>query len=139
MLLEVRCRSCDEGFEADLEALVADPVAFTCPSCDAQPDEAAIEDFAASLEDLVSAMRVLNESFELHLSIEAEYLPDGYGDADDDDLACITVDECIDRNQDLVDDYLDLNPDVETVLDSIGDQCWSDHAASLPVAVLDCE
>lgn len=58
---------------------------------------------------------------------------------DEDDLACVTVSECIARNQAAVDAYLADNPDLAGILSSISDQCWKDHAGSVPVPVTGCE
>jgi type II secretory pathway pseudopilin PulG len=60
-------------------------------------------------------------------------------DEEDDDLACVTVAECVSRNQAVVDGYLAQNPDLQGILASIADQCWKDHAGSVPVAVTNCE
>lgn len=60
-------------------------------------------------------------------------------DDEEDDLACVTVAECVSRNQAAVDGYLAQNPDLEGILASIADQCWKDHAGSVPVAVTNCE
>jgi hypothetical protein len=61
------------------------------------------------------------------------------GEEEGEDLACVTVDECASRNQALVDQYLSQNPQLAEILESIGGQCWKDHAASLPVPVTNCE
>jgi type II secretory pathway pseudopilin PulG len=58
---------------------------------------------------------------------------------EEDELACVTVAECVSRNQGLVDDFFAQNPDARGIFDSIADQCWSDHAASSPVPVTNCE
>jgi type II secretory pathway pseudopilin PulG len=60
-------------------------------------------------------------------------------DEEEDDLACVTVAECVSRNQAVVDGYLAQNPDLQGILASIADQCWKDHAGSVPVAVTNCE
>lgn len=60
-------------------------------------------------------------------------------DDDEDDLACVTVSECVSRNQDVVDGYLAQNPDLQGILASIADQCWKDHAGSVPFGVANCE
>jgi type II secretory pathway pseudopilin PulG len=60
-------------------------------------------------------------------------------DEEEDDLACVTVAECVSRNQAAVDGYLAQNPDLQGILASIADQCWKDHAGSVPVAVTNCE
>ncbi|MGH7289531.1 MAG: hypothetical protein ACREI8_16090 [Myxococcota bacterium] len=63
------------------------------------------------------------------------------GEEEDDDLACVTVNECIGRNQAAVDQFLSSAPnrsEIETNLSSMGEQCWKDHAAVLGLPV-DCE
>jgi len=52
--------------------------------------------------------------------------------------ACVTVSECVSRNQAAVQSVLEQNPQLQNILDSIGDQCWSDHAAQVPFAVTNC-
>ena len=64
------------------------------------------------------------------------------GEGEDEDLACVSVSECVSRNQAAVDQYLGSVPnrsEIEGIISSIGDQCWKDHAASLPVPVTNCE
>lgn len=56
----------------------------------------------------------------------------------EEELACVTVSECVARNQAVVAQYLARNPGFAAVLDSMGEQCWEDHAASLPMAVTNC-
>lgn len=58
---------------------------------------------------------------------------------EEDDLACVTVRQCESRNQDAVDSLVAQNPDLRGILDSIADQCWKDHAGSVPVPVTNCE
>lgn len=60
-------------------------------------------------------------------------------DDEGDELACLTVSECVSRNQPAVDAYLAQNPEVEGVLASIADQCWKDHAGNVPLPVANCE
>jgi prepilin-type N-terminal cleavage/methylation domain-containing protein len=60
-------------------------------------------------------------------------------DEEDDDLACVTVAECVSRNQAAVDGYLAQNPDLRGILASIADQCWKDHAREVPFPVSNCE
>jgi len=68
---------------------------------------------------------------------------DGDGDGkEDDELACVTVNQCIGRNQAAVDQYLSSAPnrsEIQGILSSIGEQCWKDHAATLGVPVANCE
>jgi general secretion pathway protein J len=64
---------------------------------------------------------------------------EGEEDEDEEDLACVTVAECVSRNQAVVDDFFAQNPDARGIFDSIADQCWSDHAASSPVPVSNCD
>jgi type II secretory pathway pseudopilin PulG len=54
-------------------------------------------------------------------------------------LACVTVSECMSRNQAAVGEFLTRQPEYGAILESMGDQCWSDHAASLPLAVTNCQ
>jgi prepilin-type N-terminal cleavage/methylation domain-containing protein len=58
---------------------------------------------------------------------------------EEDDLACVTVAECVARNQAVVDDFFAQNPEARSIFDSIADQCWSDHAASSPLPVTNCD
>jgi len=60
-------------------------------------------------------------------------------DEEEDDLACVTVSQCVARNQARVDAYLAQNPDLQGILASIADQCWKDHADNVPVPVTNCE
>jgi hypothetical protein len=66
--------------------------------------------------------------------------PDKEGEEDEEDeLACLTVAECVSRNQAAVDGYLAQNPELQGILASIADQCWKDHAGNVPVPVSNCE
>jgi prepilin-type N-terminal cleavage/methylation domain-containing protein len=56
---------------------------------------------------------------------------------EDDNLDCVTVNECVSRNQELVADYVAENPEFDAILQSIGDQCVEE--ANLPIAVADCD
>jgi prepilin-type N-terminal cleavage/methylation domain-containing protein len=60
-------------------------------------------------------------------------------DEDDEERDCVTVNECVSRNQDLVAAYAAENPEIDGILESIGDQCWEEHAASLPLTVTNCD
>jgi hypothetical protein len=60
-------------------------------------------------------------------------------DEEDEDLACVTVSQCVSRNQAAADGFLSQHPEVREILASIGEQCWRDHAASVPIAVANCE
>jgi hypothetical protein len=44
----------------------------------------------------------------------------------------------VSRNQAAVDQFLARKPEFATILESMGEQCWEDHAASLPLAVTNC-
>ncbi len=57
--------------------------------------------------------------------------------AEDED--CVTVAACIERNPDVFALLVQTNPEIEAVVDSIRDQCFSTHADALPVAVQGCE
>jgi hypothetical protein len=57
---------------------------------------------------------------------------------EEEEVACVTVSECVSRNQAAVDQYLARNPAFAEVLESMGGQCWEDHAASLPLSVTNC-
>lgn len=60
-------------------------------------------------------------------------------EGEEDELACITVQECVSRNQGLVDAYLAQNPEIGPIIASIAGQCWKDHATSVGLAVNNCE
>jgi type II secretory pathway component PulJ len=62
-------------------------------------------------------------------------------DGEQEELACVTVRQCVARNKATVHRYLGANREasLEAILESIGDQCWRDHAASLPVQVSNCD
>ena len=66
------------------------------------------------------------------------------GEAEDEekkeeDLACVTVSECVARNQAAVDAFIAGNPGATDIITSIADQCWTDHATSLPFPVANCD
>jgi type II secretory pathway component PulJ len=65
------------------------------------------------------------------------------GDAEEEEkeeeLACVTVSECVARNQAAVDAFLAENPGAGDIFTSIADQCWKDHATSVPVEVTNCD
>lgn len=48
---------------------------------------------------------------------------------------CVTVRECVSRNPDVFGELLEGNPDLGATIDSIGDQCYETHAASLGLSV----
>jgi hypothetical protein len=51
---------------------------------------------------------------------------------EDDDLACVTVSECLSRNPELVDQLKAQNPEIEGILESIGSQCAKDQSFPVP-------
>jgi prepilin-type N-terminal cleavage/methylation domain-containing protein len=89
-------------------------------------------DLPAYQRPVLIAQRPLDLEAALEAESEANEEKDG-------DLGCVTVNECVSRNQDLVGSYAAQNPEIDTILQSIGDQCWADHATTLPVAVSNCE
>lgn len=97
-----------------------------------EPEELAPEPPVPYQRSVLMALRPLD--LEETLGAEAEG-----GEEEGEDLACVTVNECASRNQALVDQYLSQNPQLAEILESIGGQCWKDHAASLPVPVTNCE
>lgn len=84
---------------------------------------------------------------DLQALAEAAREGDGEGDEDEDEQAaedgeCVTVAECRLRNPDAFELFLSGRADraaAEAVLESLGGQCFSDHAASLGLAVQGCE
>jgi hypothetical protein len=98
-----------------------------------EPEEFAPEPPVPFNRSVLLALRPLD----LEETLGAE--KDGDGEEEDEDLACVTVNECASRNQALVEQYLSQNPELAEILESIGGQCWKDHAASLPVPVTNCE
>ncbi len=95
------------------------------------PEEFAPEPPVPYRRSVIFALKPLD----LEETLEAETEGEGEGE----DLACVTVSECASRNQAIVDQYLGQNPELRQILESIGGQCWKDHAASLPVPVTNCE
>jgi type II secretory pathway component PulJ len=57
----------------------------------------------------------------------------------EDDAECVTVGECIAANPEAFQLLLSTSPELGLVVESIADQCFSEHAASLPIAVEGCE
>lgn len=51
---------------------------------------------------------------------------------DGDETACVTVGECISRNQALYDAYEATDPSISAIVDSIRDQCFADQPVSIP-------
>ena len=82
---------------------------------------------------LVLALEPLD--LEKALGVEDE----GDDGMDDEDVDCVTVSECVSRNQEAANAFIAGNPDAANILDSIGDQCWKDHAANVPFSVENCE
>ena len=61
---------------------------------------------------------------------------------EDEDTECVTVEECIANNSEVFDLYLATLPNreqMEDIIASIGGQCFSEHAETLPVEVDGCE
>ena len=73
---------------------------------------------------------------DLEETLEGE--EDEAGKEEEEEAACVTVAECIARNQASVEMFLANKPEFRAVLEGMGDQCWADHAASLPLAVTNC-
>lgn len=74
----------------------------------------------------------------LDLEATLEAAAEGQDDRDG-NLDCVTVNECVSRNQELVAEYAAQNPEIDAILQSIGNQCWDENAASLPVPVTNCD
>jgi prepilin-type N-terminal cleavage/methylation domain-containing protein len=60
-------------------------------------------------------------------------------DEEGEEGACLTVAECVARNQAAVDQYLGQNPELGPILQSIAAQCWRDNASNVPFQVANCE
>jgi prepilin-type N-terminal cleavage/methylation domain-containing protein len=76
---------------------------------------------------------------DLEALLEEEEGSDEDGESEEDE-DCITVDECRSRNQAAFDALMRRDPSLEQVLDSIGGECFADHASELGgLAVEDCE
>ena len=81
------------------------------------------------------------------LDLEEALEGDGEGDEDGDeeeDAECVTVAECRAQNAQVFEGFLASLPageraSLEDVFDSIADQCFADHADSLPPGVEGCE
>jgi type II secretory pathway component PulJ len=58
---------------------------------------------------------------------------------DGENADCVTVNQCIALNPDTFDLLLRTNPDLGPVVESLGEQCFSAHAAALGVQVEGCE
>jgi hypothetical protein len=103
------------------------------------PDEPPEEDdFEAPEPETFTRPIVLAlDPLDLEKALGAESAEDK--DEDEEDLACVTVAECVSRNQAAVAGFISQNPDLQGILDSIADQCWKDHAGSVPVPVTNCE
>lgn len=102
-----------------------------------EPDED--PEFAAPEPELFVRPVVLAlDPLDLEKALGAES-GEGEEDEEGDDLACVTVSQCVARNRAAVDTLLAQRPDLEGILASIGDQCWKDHADSVGVRVSNCE
>ena len=103
------------------------------------PEQPALDDALEAPEPELFARPVVFalDPLDLEKALGAESSTDE--DDDEDDLACVTVSECVSRNQGVVDGYLAQNPDLQGILASIADQCWKDHAGSVPFPVTNCE
>jgi hypothetical protein len=115
------------------ELPVAAEVSLALLPEEADPDALEPEPPVPYHRPVLLALRSLD--LEKTLGAEAE----GEEEEQDGDLACVTVNECVARNQALVDQYKAGNPEIEEILQSIGEQCWKDHASGLPVPVTNCE
>jgi type II secretory pathway component PulJ len=103
-----------------------------------EPDAPEEIDLTFEGEELPAYQRpilIAQRPLDLEEALEAE----SEAAEEDGDLACVTVNECVSRNEDVVASYAAQNPEIDSILQSIGDECWADHASSLPVAVSDCE
>jgi type II secretion system protein J len=92
--------------------------------------ELEVTELPAYQRPVLIAQRPLD--LEAALDAETEAVNDN-----DDNLDCVTVNECVSRNQELVTDYVAENPEFDAILQSIGDQCVEE--ANLPIAVTDCD
>ena len=101
------------------------------------PEEPADETLPEPEPELFTRPLVLAlDPFDLEKALGAESDEE---EEEEEDLACVTVSECEARNQPVVDAYVAENPEIRGILDSIADQCWQDHAGSVPVPVVGCE
>lgn len=96
-------------------------------------DELEAEAPVAYLRPVLLPLRPLDLEETLSGETEGEQ-----GEEEEEDLACVTVSECVSRNQAAVDQFLARKPEFATILESMGGQCWEDHAASLPLPVTNC-
>jgi prepilin-type N-terminal cleavage/methylation domain-containing protein len=103
------------------------------------PEEPVEEDAFAPPEPELFTRPVVFALDPLDLEKALGVASDGEEDEDDEDLACVTVRECVSRNQAAVDAHLAQNPDLEGILASISDQCWKDHASVIGVTMTGCE
>ncbi len=67
---------------------------------------------------------------------------EGKGEEDDEETAdrdCVTVEQCVARNPGVFALLYQTSPDLRAVIDSLGGQCWADHAGAVGVAVEGCQ
>jgi prepilin-type N-terminal cleavage/methylation domain-containing protein len=101
------------------------------------PEEPEDETLAEPEPELFTRPLVLAlDPFDLEEALGAESDEE---EDEEEDLACVTVSECVARNQPVVEAYVAENPEIRGILDSIADQCWQDHAGSVPIPVAGCE
>jgi hypothetical protein len=60
-------------------------------------------------------------------------------DEEEDDVACVTVAECVARNPAVFEQLFATNPDARGIIDSMAGQCWSDHGGGGLVSVVNCD
>jgi len=112
------------------ELPVAAEVSVALLSGDLESDELEPEPPAPYHRAVLFALRPLD--------LEETLAGEASEEEEEDETACVTVSECIARNQASVAQFLARNPGFAETLESMGDQCWEDHAASLPLAVTNC-
>jgi type II secretory pathway pseudopilin PulG len=120
--------------QSSLLPIAAEVRVAMLPAEPSQDDEFAQPEPELFVRPVVFAL----DPLDLEKALGAESDEEG-DDEEEDDLACVTVSQCVARNQAQVDAYLAQNPDLQGILASIADQCWSDHAGSVPVPVTNCE
>lgn len=77
------------------------------------------------------------DPLDLEKLLGADTEEDGEKEEDEEDSACVTVSECVARNQATADAYLAEHPELAQTLSSIGELCVKDQAIPFPVANCD--
>ena len=104
--INFQCASCDGDFDIEIIHLLERPGALKCPHCGNRPQAHRAQQFAQSLEDVLTAMAALRSKVRFELQLDTDALPAPYGGDDESDAGLGRLDDDDDDDGDDDDDAL---------------------------------